>query len=95
MSNHLITKAFNAGELSPRLYGRVDLAKYQSGMKEITNFILDIRGGMRSREGYVFLGELPNTGTAPPRLIPFIFNITTNNVLQQYVLVLVNQRMYF
>ena len=40
---------FTAGELSPRLDGRTDLAKYQNGCKTLQNFIVHPHGGA-SRE---------------------------------------------
>jgi hypothetical protein len=37
---------FSAGELSPKLDGRVDLGVYFKGAKEITNFRIQTLGGV-------------------------------------------------
>ena len=39
MGNSVIQPSFTGGELSPSLYGRVDLAKYQTSLKTCRNFI--------------------------------------------------------
>ena len=41
--------SFIAGEISPRLYGRVDFAKYQSGAEAIENYIVRPEGGLMRR----------------------------------------------
>ena len=54
--NALLTN-FTAGELSPRLYGRVDLAKYQNGARTLKNFISLPQGGARRRGGTQFVAK--------------------------------------
>ena len=49
---------FNAGELSPSLYGRVDLAKYFSGCKLLENFIPLPHGPAKRRTGTEFIREI-------------------------------------
>lgn len=81
---------FAAGEISPRLFGRTDLAKYQIGCSTLRNFFVDYRGGASSRAGLAQVGmckqAAPNDGgTAtdyPPRDIPFQFNISQGLVLE-------------
>ena len=46
-----ILTSFNAGELSPLLEGRVDLAKYQSGCKVLENFVPTVQGPAIKRSG--------------------------------------------
>lgn len=61
------------GELSPSLYGRVDLEKYQTGLKTCSNFIVMPEGGVTLRAGTSFVGlvgDEPN----PARVIPFRYN---------------------
>ena len=65
--------AFAAGELSPGLYGRVDLTRYQSGLAECTNCIVRPHGGVANRAGSGFVGPTLGTSTAC-RLIPFRFS---------------------
>ena len=52
-----IQQAFNSGELSPRLYSRFDLAKYQHGCKTLENFIPLIYGGVKRRAGSRFVAR--------------------------------------
>lgn len=50
-----ITTAFNAGELSPLLDGRVDLNKYPNGAHRLMNFIPRVQGPLERRGGTEFL----------------------------------------
>ena len=51
---HLQTN-FTAGELSPRLYGRVDIARYTNGAKRIENAYPLVHGGAIRRPGSRFI----------------------------------------
>ncbi len=68
-----ILNQFTSGELSPRLEGRVDLARYYSGAKELTNMLVHPHGGASSRFGTCFVAEVKDS-TKPVRLIPFEFS---------------------
>src|SRR5690349_12753501 len=54
MSTDVVKYAFIAGEISPTLFGRSDLTKYDLGMAEAHNFFVDYRGGLSSRPGFQF-----------------------------------------
>lgn len=56
-----IRTSFNAGELSPLLDGRVDVAKYQSGCREVENFIPSVQGPAIRRPGTRFVAEVKNS----------------------------------
>ena len=64
---------FTAGQLSPRLFGRVDLSKYANGAAEITNLIVQPHGGVTRRPGTKFINEV-KTSSAKTRLLPFEFS---------------------
>ncbi len=64
---------FTAGELSPRLYGRTDIARYQNGAKIIENGTPLMHGGILKRAGTRFITEV-KLSDRPTRLIPYIFN---------------------
>ena len=49
--------SFAGGAISPRLYGRSDLAKYAASAEEIVNFIPRPEGGLMRRHGTRFLGD--------------------------------------
>lgn len=82
MANH-IQNAFSAGEMSPSLYGRTDLSKYTQGASTVRNFFINYRGGASSRAGLAYVGTCKQPGTAaPPRDIPFQFNINQGYALE-------------
>lgn len=56
-----IRSSFNAGELSPLLDGRVDVAKYQSGCTILENFIPAVQGPAVRRPGTKFVAEVKNS----------------------------------
>lgn len=70
---HLNTN-FTAGELSPRLHGRVDLARYQNAAEEITNAWPVIHGGVVRRHGTKYIAET-KTPAKRSRLIEFVFSL--------------------
>jgi len=62
-----------AGELSPRLLGRVDVARYANALKTCENAYPLVHGGARRRPGTRYVAEV-KTSSKSVRLIPFIFN---------------------
>lgn len=46
---------FNSGELSPKVYGRFDLAAYFNGLRRMENFIGQTQGGAIFRGGFHFV----------------------------------------
>ena len=73
--------AFNAGELSPRLAGRVDLAKYTSGCYRLRNFLPTIQGPAIKRSGTRYLKEIRSSANGA-RLVAFEFGTTQAYVLE-------------
>lgn len=64
MSNNIIQYAFIAGEVSPKLFARTDLEKYDLGVAEAYNFFVDYRGGLSSRPGSVFVDYIKDDDKA-------------------------------
>ena len=62
--------SFAAGVLGPGLFGRIDLAKYQVGLKTGRNVFIHTHGGFSNRGGTYFVAEVP-THAVRHRLIPF------------------------
>jgi hypothetical protein len=82
-----ILTAFNAGELSPQLRGRIDLEKYAMGCDTLENFFCRAHGGIQRRPGSYFMEEVKTSAKAT-RVIPFQFNTTQAYILEfgnQYV----------
>ncbi|HEU0069771.1 MAG TPA: hypothetical protein VFS04_00625, partial [Alphaproteobacteria bacterium] len=71
---------FTAGELSPRLEGRVDLAKYANGCRALENMLVHPHGGASRRSGTRFVAETKSSGAV--RLIPFEFSTVQAYMLE-------------
>lgn len=72
---------FTAGEMSPRLEGRIDLSKYYNGCRILENFHIHPHGGITRRSGFRFITEAFNIDK-PSLLIPFEFNNDQTYVLE-------------
>lgn len=64
---------FTAGELSPRVGSRIDVAKYNNGVKTGENCEFLVQGGARRRPGLRHVAEVKDS-TKRTRLVPFIYN---------------------
>lgn len=76
-----IQNQFTAGEVSPRLYARTDLAQYAQALKVEENFISLPHGGAVRRGGTTFAAAV-KSAAHPPRLIPFTFNASDAYVIE-------------
>ena len=77
--------SFAAGEVSPSLWGHVDLAKYSVGCATLRNCFAAARGGAYSRPGTAFVGQAKQAasiGSTPPRLVPFQFQVGQGYVIE-------------
>ena len=67
-----IVTNFRAGELSPRLEGRVDLEKYNEGVQTLQNLISLPQGGITRRSGSYYAGSSKDGGKV--RLMSFEYS---------------------
>ena len=81
MRANLIKTNFTAGEITPRLMGRVDIARYANGAKEIENAVCVVQGGVMRRPGSRFAAAA-KFGNQKARLIPYVFNRSQAYVLE-------------
>jgi hypothetical protein len=81
MTASLVLPSFAAGELSPALHGRVDLAKYQVGLATCLNWFVHPFGGASTRAGTAWVGAVLSAGKRS-RLVPFAFNTEQTYVLE-------------
>lgn len=72
MTTSLIQTSFSRGELGPQLHGRIDLAAYQNGLRQLSNFIVTPYGGFVNRAGSYFISQ--TQGNEVARMIRFKFN---------------------
>lgn len=74
-------KSFTGGELSPSLYSRNDLAKYEVGLKTLKNGFVRAEGCVSNRAGLELVCEVKNS-SSPVRLIPFSFNTKQTYIIE-------------
>lgn len=77
MPNHT---AFNAGELSPLVAGRIDLQKWRYGLKRCRNFVPLVQGAVTRRPGTYFVSTTKSNGFAVLRR--FVFSVDQAFILE-------------
>lgn len=73
MTQQLTQPSLSGGELSPTLWGHVDLARYATSVALARNWMVWLGGGMRNRPGTQFIAHCANDAKRS-RLVPFVFN---------------------
>ena len=73
---------FTAGELSPRLEGRVDISKYFNGVRQLLNMTIHTHGGATRRGGTKFISNAKPNGGKKIRLIPFQFSVEQAYIIE-------------
>lgn len=76
-----LARSFAGGEITPELYGRLDLSKYQTGLALCENMITLPHGPAARRPGFQFVAEVDH-GNQPVRLIPFAYSATATAILE-------------
>jgi len=71
----VLRQSFAGGEISPRLFGRIDIDKFKTGAETCKNFITVPQGSAINRPGLRFVRETKNS-PFKSRLIPFMFSTT-------------------
>jgi hypothetical protein len=82
-----LLRSFAGGEITPELYGRIDLAKFQTGLAQCKNFTVLPHGPATRRPGFEFVNEAKDS-TKAVRLIPFSYAADQTVVLEfgdQYI----------
>ncbi|MEW8139337.1 MAG: hypothetical protein AB2761_19925 [Candidatus Thiodiazotropha endolucinida] len=79
--SYLTQAAFVGGELAPALHGRVDTAKYQTGLALCYNWFVHAEGGVSNRPGFEFIAEVKDS-TRQVKLIPFVYNASDSYILE-------------
>lgn len=73
--------SFTAGELSPALAARVDLAKFATGLRTASNLFIHPHGGVSNRAGLQFINEVKDSADYA-RLVSFQFNTEQSYILE-------------
>lgn len=76
-----LTRSFAAGELTPEMFGRIDMAKYQTGLAKCRNFNVLAHGPVVNRSGWQYVLEVKDS-TKPSRVIPFYYNTDQTYILE-------------
>lgn len=77
----LLQRAFAGGEVTPEFFGRIDDAKYASGLALCRNFIAKPHGPVENRAGTAFVREVKDS-TKQVKLIPFTYSTTQTMLLE-------------
>lgn len=81
MRAQVIQTNFTAGEESPQLLGRVDIAKYQNGAATMENFYTRVYGGANRDPGTRYVAPCKYSNKKS-RLLPFVFSSTQAYILE-------------
>lgn len=81
MKHNPVQPSFGAGEVSPLMLGRVDIAKYAIGLARQKNFITLPQGGTRFRSGTKYVYGIKNNATGA-YLFPFQYSTTQAYALE-------------
>lgn len=83
----LLWRSFAGGEITPELYGRLDITKFQTGLALCLNAEVLPHGPATRRPGFQFVNRAKDSSHAV-RVIPFAFSATQTVVLEfghQYI----------
>lgn len=77
-----IQTAFTAGEISPKLHGRVEIERYNQGLETLLNMTVFPHGGVTRRPGSKHIAETKAGTTTRVKLVPFEFSTTQSYILE-------------
>lgn len=69
-----LLRSFAGGEITPELFGRLDLDKFQTGLKRARNVRILPHGPAQNRAGFQYVLETKDS-TKASRLIPFVWSV--------------------
>jgi hypothetical protein len=76
-----LLRSFAGGEITPEMFGRLDLTKYQTGVAVAENFRTLAHGPLTRRPGFYYTNEARDSTNAT-WLIPFVFSATQAIILE-------------
>lgn len=75
MAIKTLNRSFAGGEITPELFGRIDITKFQTGLKKCRNFEILPHGPASNRTGFEYVLETKFSAKKSV-LLPFIYNTT-------------------
>lgn len=76
-----LSRSFAGGEITPELFGRIDLTKFQTGLKTCRNFEILPHGPAGNRTGFEYVLETKSSAKKSI-LLPFIYNTSQTYQLE-------------
>ncbi|MDR1351517.1 MAG: hypothetical protein LBJ59_12225 [Zoogloeaceae bacterium] len=76
-----LQRSFSGGEVSPEMFGRLDDAKYQSGLAVCRNFIVKPQGPIENRPGLGLVREVKDSDDRV-RLISFTYSTMQTMIIE-------------
>lgn len=76
-----LARSFNAGEITPEMYGRIDDARFQTGLALCQNMIPTPHGPAVNRPGTRFVREVKDS-VRRAKLIPFAYSATQTMAIE-------------
>lgn len=67
-------RSFAGGEITPELFARLDLDKFQTGLKRAKNFRILPHGPAQNRAGFKYVLETKDSSKAS-RIVPFVWSV--------------------
>lgn len=77
----VVQSSFVGGEISPSLYARTDIERYQNSVRQMVNMFPHAHGGFSNRGGTRFIGEAKYKDRYC-RTIPFQFSVVQSYILE-------------
>jgi hypothetical protein len=87
MTARTYLRSFAGGEITPEMFGRLDLRQFQTGASRVRNFRTLPHGPLENRAGLLFVNET-KTSSSKSVLLPFIYSSDQSIVLEfgdQYI----------
>lgn len=81
MSIKSFLRSFAAGIIAPELFGRLDLAKFQTGLAKCLNFWVLPHGPVQNRPGFQFVREV-RFGDNKVKLLPFTYSTDQTMIVE-------------
>jgi len=86
MPSHPFLTNFTSGELTPKLTGQVDLAKYAHGAACLENFAVQVHGGAARRAGTTYIQDARESGAFQSDFVQTdAFDVATGDTLVRLV----------
>lgn len=81
MSAKTYARSFAGGEITPELYGHLDLVKFQIGLKTCKNFLVLPQGAVQNRPGFKYASRV-KVSVLATRLIEYAIDSNTTMIVE-------------